>query len=205
MAAVIGCRLQVYLDLERCKRHLTEFKDICGSGVGAVHLALGKNGGGAETEEEVYIVETMIDSGIEIVFHGDVSAWAERKCLNLQLLNAANFHIRPGCTKSSVSAVDGFNPCLQRFQLFLDGEGMVYPCQGLIGLKDYSFGSIGHTIEETYLGGGRDYPLNILLLSKQGPEVRIADHAGELSRQMDFEKMPAICRLHRLELSRGAI
>jgi hypothetical protein len=79
--------------------------------------------------------------------------------------------------------------------VFVDTDGFMYPCFGLLGVEAARLGSVYEDPEDTVFGG-RPTPLDLSRLARYGPgDEFLAGHA-----EPKRSGLPVVCENHRLHL-----
>jgi len=81
-------------------------------------------------------------------------------------------------------------PCSQSFRLYVDSEGLLFPCLGLLGLPGAALGSVYEPLERTVFGG-KPYNLDLGRLALAGPAL---DPESPAEREL---ALPWTCERHR--------
>jgi radical SAM protein with 4Fe4S-binding SPASM domain len=89
-------------------------------------------------------------------------------------------------------------PCANRFRLYVDYDGYIYPCLGLLGLTGYALGNVQNQLWKTVLNN-RSYPLDFMILMTNGPTLseKCTDHR--------VTSLPWTCERHRLDIINGVL
>ncbi|MFA9560477.1 hypothetical protein ACERII_24560 [Evansella sp. AB-rgal1] len=129
---------------------------------------------------------------------GSVSALRNHNLLSLTSLNGTDITIYPppGITgnNSPTAHVNPISPCANRLQLYIDQDGHIYPCMGLLGITDYALGHVTDNINETAILG-KEYKLDLEQLMIEGPKL-----TNSIKPQQMNTNLPRVCELHREEL-----
>lgn len=129
---------------------------------------------------------------------GPVSLLRKHELFAYESINATDITVYPsqGASRVEMHALPDHpvKKCANRIQLYIDHEGYIYPCLGMLGLTDYAMGHIGDDISGTALAGGH-YPLDLPKLMVEGPELQLGSKP-----QQRMTDLPWICEQHRSEL-----
>ena len=113
-------------------------------------------------------------------------------------LNSSDLSISTYNRNLQIKAPMGISkPCNNRMTLYIDADGSLYPCFGLLGLQEYALGSVYDDDEDEVIHLDR-YPLDLQKLMCQGPDI---PQQGDVS---PHPNLPWLCRRHRSELTRKA-
>lgn len=128
---------------------------------------------------------------------GPVSLLRKHQVFSYDAVNATDMTIYPSIGGNPLGSrpvpANPVKKCANRIQLYIDHDGYMYPCLGILGLMDYAMGHIDDEISETALSG-RHYKLNLPQLMARGPEL------PETTMQQRMTDLPWICEQHRAEL-----
>lgn len=153
-----------------------------------------------EAAREAWIarVERIFERRVLIGLVGSLATMRRLGLLSLETVNRANLTIYPhdddwaerdrgiGFTTSS--------GCFTRFRVYVDHEGVIYPCVALMTAEIGAMGTLDDPVEQTVLGGASsDFDLG--RLARQGP---LADQRPAERRA---ENLPRICERHLAYLS----
>ncbi|MFD0958008.1 hypothetical protein [Paenibacillus chungangensis] len=143
-------------------------------------------------------MEKIVHLRLPVGLIGPVSLLRKHHILSLDAMNATDITIYPSMSATSpeTSSMPNHpvNKCANRIQLYIDNDGHMYPCLGMLGLKDYAMGHIDQEISETALSGGH-YKLNLPQLMNKGPDLTTATKPRQR-----MTTLPWICEQHRAEL-----
>lgn len=81
-------------------------------------------------------------------------------------------------------------PCANFFRIYINIDGMIYPCLGLLGLKEYSLGSIYNPINKSLFENHKDLKLSDL--ADDGPQLNLHNISFEFTNT----NLPQMCELH---------
>lgn len=145
-------------------------------------------------------IETLLTRGCQLGLIGPVSYWRKIGVLGGDVLNRSNITVYP----RHLQAVETLpfpqtpvQPCFGRFRIYVDVDGGMYPCLGLLGLEQARLGTIFDEFESTQLGS-QSSQLNLAAWARQGPE----ELGPNLSRDNRQSGLPPICERHRMTMSR---
>jgi hypothetical protein len=82
--------------------------------------------------------------------------------------------------------------------LFVDPNGDLYPCRGLLGERAYSLGSILEPVNATLIASPDSYALPLATLMQKGP------FATGVPAEVVSIGRASVCQAHREALLRGA-
>lgn len=158
----------------------------------------------SKVEENKYetafaLLESCINYGTFLVFTGPVEFWKKIGVLDSDIFNGHYLRIFPGHEeRSGIARSPGslepsklFSPCKLRFVIIVAQDGYLYPCIGMLGLPNWSLGSIHQDPAETALAKG-DLHSELEKLSHKGPLISDGNLINE------FPKLNPVCATHRL-------
>lgn len=130
----------------------------------------------------------LSEAGILLSLAGKIDVWLRSCILEDKHLSARNIRLIPPVTIPEEMSVD-FDPCARRFALHIDSDGMIYPCNGTVGLPWCSLGTVFDEPASLFIRS--DYPVNLSTLANIGPQG-ISIRATE-----SVSLLPAVCVAHR--------
>ncbi|WP_141211917.1 hypothetical protein [Pseudanabaena sp. SR411] len=114
-----------------------------------------------------------------------------------QVVNSTDITIYPSKKEESFTNIgvpsNAPQACANRFKLYIDYDGSIYPCFGLIGLHNQAIGSIREAFSNCALAG-QPYTFDLISLALKGPELQEENAATR------FTSLPWICERHRSEI-----
>lgn len=147
------------------------------------------------------LIETLLDRGCQLGLIGPVSYWRRIGVLGGSALNKANITVYPRHAQDLDTIPfpqTPIQPCFGRFRIYVDTEGGMYPCLGLLGVDQGRLGTVFDDFEATQLGGGQPH-LDLVDWARRGP----AELGPELRRADRQSALPPICERHRNAMSRS--
>jgi hypothetical protein len=215
----MGCIFAVEIDLNESLDQRNLFDKLVNSGkVGELSIDLKITNKEYKFAEYLSLIETVVKNGIFLNLMGPVDFWKDLGILDSPVLNSNSFRIIPPMTKkmkysglitrqplfdskkrkyAESFGTFSFNPCSERFQIYIAPDGVIYPCKGLIGIPSCMLGTIYDRIENTVLAGGKDSLLDFRNLAKSGPKIQLDDIISE------FGDLEPICFFHRNHILEG--
>ena len=149
-----------------------------------------------DLERAESLINDILEQEIQLAFIGPVEYFRRKGLMKNAMVNGHNLTLHPqqySPYESLPTPEKPILPCFSRFRIYIDTDGEIYPCLGLVGIKSGSLGSIYDDIDNTVLGG-KETILNIEKLSIHGPNLTTANKA---ERQTG---LPWICEQHRQEI-----
>lgn len=141
----------------------------------------------------VDLVKTLIEKGMMVSLLGDVKAFQTTLILEQPFFNASDITIYP-CNLMTVpeSSTKKYHvsPCYRRFRLYVDIDGMIYPCLGLVGLVNCTIGTVFADNGEIDITQ-RISNMPLELLAMKGPQIQFND------KQTRQTGLPFVCEVHR--------
>ncbi|HEY8378364.1 MAG TPA: hypothetical protein VIK91_17830 [Nannocystis sp.] len=142
------------------------------------------------------LVEALACTSVQLALLGSLAVQRRLGLLSSPKVNRADITLYPAnVTPGSID--DGAEirqPCANRFRLYVQADGELFPCLGLVGHPRASLGSIYRPISETALYR-RPYALPLARLALTGPSEE------ELSAPVDDTMgLPVACARHRAAL-----
>ncbi len=133
---------------------------------------------------------------------GSVKLLRRNGILGRYSLNSMDITLYPLPYEDSIQ-VDRVYPyfeksCANHLQLYINPDGNIYPCLGLLGLEDYSIANIKDGMAGFNLIGERA-KTDLLKLYLQGPDLE-----EEIGYHQSTTSLPWICEQHRMELQKDA-
>jgi hypothetical protein len=193
-----GLNLSLNIAMSECAGHPAAFERLLECPPSAANIAIDEPALYAPTSACLGVVERLIDKGWNITLVGPIAAIEHWGVLDSELCNAQGFTMIPNASLQMplLKAVKAhwFSPCHSRLGVYVDEHGILYPCRGLMGSKEYSLGSIFEPPSTSFLAGNRSYRLPLDTLARKGPFVDgVPEQALALERA-------TICQAHRLVL-----
>jgi hypothetical protein len=215
-----GCSFLLRARVDECLQFRSELQEISAGGVHTIIL----DARDCEQSEEsraptLSLVEELVGKKLTIALMGPIGFWKAAGVVNSPTLDATNFQLIPATQKSQVAEIvrqskekrlkpvaarrpepyrepapSGFDPCWNRFQVFVTPDGHLYPCNGLIGSASCSLGTIHDALEDTGLGGEGRHPLALDELAVRGPRLPAAAALSE------YSDLPLVCANHRRDI-----
>ena len=141
------------------------------------------------------LLEKIVMSNTSFVITGKYKFWKNTNIFSNRIINSTLYRFRPNIEKYKPNIMNEIvqkTPCASKFRMFVDSNGTLYPCYGLIGIPQYSLGNIADSIWNNKLNDEyMRYILNSWAI--RGPELKKTKHVNIQSR------LPYICALHRAE------
>lgn len=158
------------------------------------HLGISLFDGSPETDAAAReLVETLTTTSLQLALLGSLAVQKRIGLLSSPRVNRADITLYPATVApgSIDSGADIRQPCANRFRLYVQADGRIFPCLGLVGRPQAVLGSVYQPIAETALAG-LPYALPIDRLAIEGPAAEdlgdpVADTAG----------LPVACARHR--------
>ncbi|MNW39463.1 hypothetical protein D3C74_165530 [compost metagenome] len=129
---------------------------------------------------------------------GSISTLREYGFLSYESVNSMDITIYPIKSETSnfwnTIPENPINQCANHLRLYIDGDGYIYPCYGLVGLREFSLGNIKDGFENSTFVTD-NYDLDLLELKRNGPKLH--ESTNQLQR---VSTLPWICERHRMEL-----
>ncbi len=219
ISSKMGCIFAVEIDLNESLDQRKLFDELINSGkVGELSIDVKITNKKYELAEYLSLIETVVKKGIFLNLMGPLDFWKDLGILDSPVLNSSSFKIIPSMTKkmkyssritqqtlfdsktrkhTESIGMYSFNPCSERFQIYIAPDGVIYPCKGLIGIPSCMLGTIYDRIENTVLAGGKDSHLDFRNLAKSGPKIQFDDFTSE------FGDLEPICFFHRNYILEG--
>jgi hypothetical protein len=167
--------------------------------------------------EYLTLIEMILMNGISLNLLGSPYFWNEVGILDSPVLNSSSFRIVPSTVKNKKYSSDitrnntskpkmtyngskfsnSFNPCSERFRIYVGPDGCLYPCKGLVGIDSCAMGTVYDDLENTVLGGRKVSQLDFKSLAKSGPRLEFKDSMS------DFKELEPICFFHRNSFLEG--
>ena len=141
-------------------------------------------------------IESLLERGVMVGLIGAVHYFRDIGLLGSQALNRSNITVYPATAEGAENLPMPLNParpCFSRLRVFVDSDGSLYPCLGLLRIGAASLGTVFDDLRETVLGG-RESMLDLRQLAELGPEL---EQIASAQRQSG---LPWICEMHRLRL-----
>jgi hypothetical protein len=132
---------------------------------------------------------------------GPVAYWRELGLLGGRSLNRANITVYPRSPRELAEMPvpqTPVRPCFGRFRVYVDVDGAMYPCLGMLGVESASLGTVFDAFDDTGLGG-RAGGLDLSGLARRGPAL--ADPGLDAASRQSA--LPTICERHRMALLDG--
>ena len=215
LRAASGRGLAVILrtSLDNSLRYRSTLLDIVAAGVHTIifdardHEAPRNYDGAAIT-----LIKELSARKLTIGLMGSVAIWRDLGIIDSGVLDSGNFQIIPASSKETiaditngsrhagrerdapVARIPSIDPCWHRLQVFVAQDGRLYPCNALIGVEHFAFGTIRDDLSETHLGGRTPYKLALGELALRGPDI-----PALVLPSVDSE-LPAVCIRHRSSL-----
>ncbi len=202
LARELGLSVAVNLSLaEALSPEFDTLALLSRSMVGTVYLDARQAPPSVPSADVLHLVRNLRSSGVNPALVGPVARWQAFGLLDEPFLNAGTVHFAPAgrAALSSLLASgpspfeirNSFDPCKERFAVFVAPDGNLYPCHGLVGVHPFRIGSLD-----------ADLPLHItpyqqdLLTSwaAAGPGC-----VGCVEPDPD-SPLPLLCELHKAEL-----
>jgi len=124
---------------------------------------------------------------------GSVASLRDMGVLSLESVNASNVTIYPfdldWLTRDNKISYSKSGGCFSRFRVFVDPDGMIYPCVGFLTAEMGALGSIYEPIESTVFGGA-PCKFDLSDLAREGPK----NH--QLPTVRRAANLPLICERH---------
>lgn len=211
MGYIYSLKVDLYESVEQRKL----FNQLMNSGhVDVISIEVNTMKKKHEFSKYLSLIEAIIKKGISLNLLGPVNFWKKVGILDSPILNSSCFRIIPPMSKKieylnyqrrstfnepTISNrnrkgkyfIYSFNPCSERFQIYISPFGDLYPCKGLIGIPSCKIGTIYDNIESTVFGGGKDNILDFRNLAKNGPKLEFDETIS------DYQGLPPICFFHR--------
>jgi len=149
-------------------------------------------------EESFALLETLASENILLSFVGSHSFWSELGVLSSQIINKRLYRIIP-LNLHEKRSLDTFNPCANRFHIFVDEYGGIYPCRGLLGIAEFSIGTIYDDVSKIRILDA-NYPLDLNSLEMRGPEL-INTNCIKGKGLLSSQPMPLVCHMHRIQVT----
>lgn len=220
LSSNMGCIFSLEVDLSDVTDKMKLFNKLVQSGqVGLLSIKVDANAMNNKSHitDYVSIIENIIKKGISLNLLGSLDFWRELGILNSSTLNSSSYRIIPSnddavknsnllnlnpIINSKMSKRNGgdnyllnsFNPCSERFQIYITSSGDLYPCEGLIGMSSCKMGTIYENIENTVFAG-KDSFLDFNQLAMNGPKLQMKEITSHNSS--NCQNLPQICALHR--------
>lgn len=140
----------------------------------------------------ISLIEKLASKKINLSFIGPVSFWLDAGVSRSQILGENVYEIMPEISEFKRKYWRDYNPCAKKFMFVINYDGLIYPCQSLVGIENCSIGTIEQplsTVWETM----KQHWLNIEKLARQGPNLTILNTSDNLN----FEN---ICEAHRYSI-----
>ena len=140
------------------------------------------------------LARAVLDVGVSLSLAGPPQYWRATGLLAAAAFNAKQPTIifddrtlrsRYAGRTQYEEAIGGKNPCMARLRLFVTPDGLIYPCQALVGSKSFAIGDIrGHGLAAHVAGD------DLSDLARNGPKLASVSPLGEGLP----DSSPAICR-----------
>jgi hypothetical protein len=140
------------------------------------------------------LVEGVLERGVKLGLLGSIAYFTSIGLLNSSVMNRSDVTMYPLGIRTIGALPNPKNPvrpCFARFRVYVDCEGMVYPCLGLMGIQSCRLGAIREPWENSVFAG-RSTSLNLHELATKGPEITASRLGG--NSELVF---PSICEHHR--------
>lgn len=158
----------------------------------------------ADRDAVQMLVRNLRESGASPLLLGPVSRWMSWGLLDADFINSGNFQMVPAgrsfllsLRRSGVDPFElrsSFDPCKERFAVFVTSDGALYPCQGLLGIEQFRIGSLDDNVPLRISGFHSD---SIAKWASRGPGC-----VGRVEPDPESPLSP-ICELHRAMIHRG--
>lgn len=196
----LGFAFSITVDIKELYHNFSFIRSLCDE---SLLSEIGIYSDNISALEEQSLIEAFIDQIVAlrrpIGLIGSVELLRSYKILTMDSLNGSDITLYPlSYHDSIVSKQTDVSPeksCANHLQLYINSDGYLYPCLGLLGSADYSIGHIGDDISETALSGNASM-LDLFKLFKEGPGMN--ENTKPLKSSTS---LPLICERHRMELS----
>lgn len=197
-AISFGYAVSITAEITELHKYFSVVQELCS---GSLLSSLGVIIEGTDDPEllipVVDFMNDLINLRRPIGLIGSMSSLRRHGLLSIQSINATDITIYPASEYNNSLVVslpaNPVKPCGTRFRLYVDNDGHIYPCLGLIGLTDYALGHICDDFGITAFASGC-YRLDLPKLMHAGPKLQM-----EVKDQR-FTSLPLICEQHRMEL-----
>ena len=138
------------------------------------------------------VFQSLADEGISLGLKGNLQTLRTLGILQMDSLNQKTITFRPAISAERSEAIQTSwtRPCHNRFFVFVNSAGELFPCNPLTGIRSCRMGTIWQPLLDTALGGG-DYSMDLRMLAQKGPFVR------QEMECLGESGMPLDCILHR--------
>lgn len=212
LSSRIGCIFALGIDFNELVERRNQFKELIdGGNLGELSIDSQVGNKKYQSSEYLSLIEIIIKSGISLNLVGPLDFWKELGILDSPIINSSSFRIIPSSNmkmrhtsqivladsaigkenRKNKTLVHEFNPCSERFQIYVAPDGTFYPCKGLIGISSCILGTIYDSIENTVLAGSKETILDFRNLSESGPRLQFDNEVSNV------EGLPPICFSHR--------
>lgn len=143
------------------------------------------------------MIEGVLERGVRLGLLGSIAYFSSIGLLNSSVMNRSDVTIYPlgiGTTGAPPAPKNPVRPCFARFRVYVDCEGMIYPCLGLMGIPSGRLGGIREPWGNSVFAG-RPTALNLHELATKGPAIVASRLEGNSVRVF-----PSICEHHRSDL-----
>ncbi|KYG04951.1 hypothetical protein BE21_43825 [Sorangium cellulosum] len=195
-----GMSFSVTVDVMNALKHREAFEQLLDTGLlGSIGINFPDGSERPSDSAARAMIEGWLTRDVHIGLIGPVSYYRSLGLLASSALNAASITLHPRSCEATHAGLRPERPieaCFGRLRLFIDTDGFIYPCVGLLGARAARLGSVHEDIEETVLGG-RPTVLDLTTLARVGPSG--ASGAALLGAGRSSRRAPP-CERHRAEM-----
>ncbi len=142
-------------------------------------------------------IEYLVGARVNVGIIGAPASFHAIRAFNSPLLSAANLTWYPVCPEEQRPLPMVLVPvaqCYSRFRLHVDANGEIYPCLGLVGIPNCSFGSLDEDLPKTGLGS-TEVMAELDEWNRIGPDI-----SAPISSCSAIGGLPLMCQWHRAAL-----
>lgn len=156
-----------------------------------------------ETAREAWVarVERIFARQVLIGLVGSLASMRQLGLFSLESINRANLTIYPHdddwAERDRGIGFATSSGCFARFRVYVDHEGVIYPCVALMSAGIGAMGTLDDPVEQTVFGGAPS-DLDLGRLAREGP---LSDQRPAERRA---ENLPRICERHLAYLGTGS-
>lgn len=139
------------------------------------------------------VIESLVVRNSSFVITGNYSYWKNSNIFSNRNINKCLYRFRPdGNISSNIKIPNHFlpTPCGPRFRLFVDLNGLLYPCYGLIGFENFTLGTIFESAWNNKLNN-KEYRDRLYRWATDSPNLNIL-----IQHDYKVKSLPHICNLH---------
>jgi hypothetical protein len=194
----VGLSPQVSINLQDAFAQPAAIRTLADAGLAQLDLHLTAPLSDPDARDAVDLVQPLLSAGVRLRLFGTSWDWLATGILDLEDVNARFISIYPMAERKTV--MNSARACGPRFGIWIDPEGCIYPCAGLMGVAEFRLGDIRVDRSED---DAPPFDMSAVAaladLAEAGPDLP-RNVSGEAASRGKRLGLPVICRQHRAAL-----